>query len=121
MIVHSIKQTEVNLNYTMTETKKEYSSLTRASSKQTWKDSSVQVELLQEYAEVSIVLHQVQQMKLFRMTMFSVGNLLLEEGNKCFELDKVWCLCMSNNLICTAGRLERRSQRSEAMPRCNET
>ena len=72
----------------MTETMIEHISLTFASSKQTLEDSSVQFELLQERTEVSTVLQDVQQGKLFQVTVFYAGTLLLEEGNKCFELNK---------------------------------
>ena len=84
---HSIMQTEENLNYTITEERK-YRSLILATSKETSEELSVQVELLPEKAEVCTVLQHVQQGKLFRGTSFHARNLLLEEGNKCFELDK---------------------------------
>ena len=48
----------------------------------------MQLELLQEMAEVSTVLQKVQQGKLFQVTIFYDSTLLLEEGNKCFELNK---------------------------------
>ena len=88
MSEHSIVQTEVNLNYTITETKKECRSLAFATSKETSEELSVQVELLQVSAEVSTVPQHVQRGKLFRETRFFVSNLLLEEGSKCFELEK---------------------------------
>ena len=88
MSEHSIVQTEENLSFIMTETLKEHRSVTFASSIQISKDLSVQVELLQKSAEMSSVLQHVQQGKLFIVTMIYVGNPLLEEGNKCFELDK---------------------------------
>ena len=90
MCEHSIVQTEVNLNYTITGTKKEHRSLAFATSKQTSEELGVQVELLQESATVSTVLQHVQQGKLFRETRFYASNLLLEEGNKCFKLDKTY-------------------------------
>ena len=83
-----VVQTEETLDSTMTETMIEHISLTFASSKQTLEDSSVQFELLQERTEVSTVLQDVQQGKLFQVTVFYAGTLLLEEGNKCFELNK---------------------------------
>ena len=52
MSEHSIAQREVNLLYTMTETRKEHRSSALASSKQTLKESSVQFQLLQECADV---------------------------------------------------------------------
>ena len=68
--------------------RQEYRRLPFASSKQTSEELSVQVELLQESAEVSIVLQHVQHGKMFPVTMLYVGNLLPEEGNKWFNLDK---------------------------------
>ena len=59
-----------------------------ASSKQTLGESSVQRELLQESAEVFTVQQDVQQGKIFEVTMLHDSTLLLEEGNKCFEFDK---------------------------------
>ena len=85
---HSIVQTEVNLNYTMTETRKEYRSLAFASRKQTLDESTVPFELLQESAEVITVQQDVQQGTLFQVTVFYAGTLLLEERNKRSELDK---------------------------------
>ena len=84
----SIVQTQENLNYTLTETRKEHRSLTFASCKQTLEESSVQFELLQESAEVITVQQDVQQGKLFEETRFYASKLLLEEGNKCFEFVK---------------------------------
>ena len=68
MIEHLIVQTEEILEYTMTETMKERTTFTL--SKQSSEEMSVQFELLQEKAEVSTVLHYVQQGKLFQVTMF---------------------------------------------------
>ena len=84
----SIVQTEEILNHTMTETRKEHRFLSFASSKQTLGESRVQRELLQESAEVFTVQQDVQQGKLFEVTMLHDSTLLLEEGNKCFEFDK---------------------------------
>ena len=85
---HSIVQPEEKFNYTMTETRKEHRSLAIASSKRTSEELSVHVELLQESStEVSTALQHVEHGKFFLMTTFYVGNLLLEEGNKLFELD----------------------------------
>ena len=72
----------------MTEPRKEHRSLTFALSKQTSQEWSVQLELLQESAEVITVQQDVQQGKLFEVTMFYDSNLLFEEGNKCFEFVK---------------------------------
>ena len=68
--------------------KKEYRSSNLATSKETSEELSVQVEQLPEKAEVCTVLQHVQQGKLIRETSFYPRNLLLEEGNKCFELYK---------------------------------
>ena len=88
MSEHSISQTKENLNHTMTETRKEHRFLSFASSKQTLGESSVQHELLQESAEIFTVQQDVQQGKIFEVTMLHDSTLLLEEGNKCFEFDK---------------------------------
>ena len=88
MSKHSTEQTEENLNYTMTETRKEHRSLTIACSKQTLEDSSVQLQLLQESAGVVTVKQDVQRGKLFVVTMFFDSTLHFGEENKCFELDK---------------------------------
>ena len=88
---HLIVQTDENLNYTMSETRNEHRSSGFASSKQTLKESSVQFELLQENAETTTVkklLPHASQANLFSVTTFYADNLLLEEGNKCFELHK---------------------------------
>ena len=60
MSEHSKVQTEVNLNYTMTETRKKNRSLTFALSKQSSQEWSVQLELLQESAEVITVQQDVE-------------------------------------------------------------
>ena len=88
MSEHSISQTKENLNHTVTETRKEHRFLSFASSKQTLGESNVQRELLQESAEVFTVQQDVQQGKIFEVTMLHDSTLLLEEGNKCFEFDK---------------------------------
>ena len=88
MSEHSISQTKENLNHTMAETRKEHRFLSFASSKQTLGESSVQHELLQESAENTAVQQDIQQGKIFEVTMFYDSTLLLEEGNKCFEFDK---------------------------------
>ena len=72
----------------MTETRKEHRSLAFASNRETLEELSVQLKLLQEMAEVSIVLQKVQQGKRFQVTMFYAVTLLLEEGNKYLELNK---------------------------------
>ena len=88
MSEHSISQTKENLNHTMAETRKEHRFLSFASSKQTLGESGVQHELLQESAENTAVQQDIQQGKIFEVTMFHDSTLLLEEGNKCFEFDK---------------------------------
>ena len=92
MSEHSIVQTEVNLNYTMTETKEEHISLAFATSKQFAKhELNVIFALLQETAEATNVKKlqpHAQQANLFLVTTFYADNLLLEQRNKCFELDK---------------------------------
>ena len=88
MSEQSIVQTEEILKYTLTETRKDHRNSAFASSKQTLGESSVQRELLQERAEVFTVQQDVQQGKIFEVTMFHDSTLLLEEGNKCFEFDK---------------------------------
>ena len=85
---HSIVQTERNLNYTMTEGWQGHRTLTLASSKQTWKESKVLLELLQESAEVITIQQNVQQGQLFQVTRFFDSTLLLDEGNKCFNFVK---------------------------------
>ena len=88
MSEHLVVQTEETLDYTMTETRKEHRSLAFASNNETSEELNVQLELLQEMAEVSTVLQKVQQGKLFQVTIVYDSNLLLEEGNKCLELDQ---------------------------------
>ena len=88
MSEQSIVQTEEILKYTMVETRKEHRFLSFASSKQTLGESSVQLELLQESAEKTAVQQEIQQGKIFEVTMFHDSTLLLEERNKCFEFDK---------------------------------
>ena len=92
MSEHLIVQTEETLDYPMTETMQEHRSLDFASNNETSEEMSVQLELLQEMAEVSTVPQDVQQGKLFQVTMFYDSNLLLEEGNKCLELDQSYDL-----------------------------
>ena len=88
MSEHLIVQSEETLDYTMTETMKEHRSLAFTSNNKTSEEPSVQFELLQKSAEVTTEPHDVQQGKLFQVTMFYDSNLLLEEGNKCLELDQ---------------------------------
>ena len=88
MSEHSISQTKENLNHTLTETRKEHRSSAFASSKQSSEELNVQLELVQESAEVFTVQQDIQQGKIFEVTMFHDSTLLLEEGNKCFEFDK---------------------------------
>ena len=76
----------------MTETRKEHRSLAFTSNNETSEEPSVQFELLQKSAEVTTVPQDVQQGKLFQVTMFYDSNLLLEEGNKCLELDQSYDL-----------------------------
>ena len=88
MSEHLIVQTEETLDYTMTETMKKHRSLAFASNNETSEEMSVQLELLQEMAEVSTVLQDVRQGKLFQVTVSYDITLLLEEGNKCYEFVK---------------------------------
>ena len=85
---HSISQTKENLNHTMAETRKEHRFLSFASSKQSSEELNVKLELLQESAENTAVQQDIQQGKIFEVTMFHDSTLLLEEGNKCFEFDE---------------------------------
>ena len=79
MSEHLVVQTEENLDYTMTKTRKEHRSLTFTLSKQTSEETSVQLELLQDRTDVSTVLQNVQQGKLFQVKMFYDSTLLLEK------------------------------------------
>ena len=88
MSEHSISQTKENLNHTMAETRKEHRFLSFASSKQSSEELNVKLELLQESAENTAVQQDIQQGKIFEVTMFHDSTLLLEEGNKSFEFDK---------------------------------
>ena len=88
MSEHSISQTKEVLNHTMAETRKEHRFLSFASSKQTSEELNVKLELVQESAEVFTVQQDIQQGKIFEVTMLHDSTLLLEEGNKCFEFDK---------------------------------
>ena len=88
MSEHLVVQTEETLDYTMTETMQEHRSLAFASNNETSEEMSVQLELLQEMAEVSTVLQDVRQGKLFQVTVSYDITLLLEEGNKCYEFVK---------------------------------
>ena len=90
MSEHLIVQTEETLDYRMTETRKEHRSLAFASNNETSEEMSVQLELLQEMAEVSTVLQDVRQGKLFQVTVFYDITLLLEERNKCYEFVKCY-------------------------------
>ena len=90
MSEHLIVQTEETLDYTMTETMKEHRSLAFASNNETSEEMSVQLELLQEMAEVSTVLQDVRQGKLFQVTVSYDITLLLEERNKCYEFVKCY-------------------------------
>ena len=85
-----VVQTEETFNYTMTETMQEHRSLAHALSKnETSEEPRVQFELLQgRSAEVSTVLQDVRQGKLFQVTVFYDITLLLEERNKCYEFVK---------------------------------
>ena len=88
MSEHLIVQTEENLDYPMMETSKEHRSLEFALNNEVSEELSVQLELLQEMAEMSTVLHRVQQGKLFQVTKFNAVTLLLEEGNNYLEFNK---------------------------------
>ena len=79
MSEHLVVQTEENLDYAMTKTRKEHRSLTFTLSKQTSEETSVQLELLQDRTDVSTVLQNVQQGKLFQVKMFYDSTLLLEK------------------------------------------
>ena len=85
-------QTEETLDYTLSETMKEHRSLAFTSNNETSEEASVQFELLQKSAEVTAVTQDVQQRKLFQVTMNYDSNLPLEEGNKCLELDQSYDL-----------------------------
>ena len=74
----------------MTETKNVHRSLTFSLGETTFEEWSVQFELLQECAEVITIQQDIQQGKLFQVTMFFVRNLHFEEGNKRFELDQMF-------------------------------
>ena len=88
MSEHLVVQTEETLDYRMTETMQEHRSLAFASNNETSEEMSVQLELLQEMAEVSTVLQDVRQGKLFQVTVFYDITLLPEERNKCYEFVK---------------------------------
>ena len=88
MSEQSIVQTEEILKYTLTETRKEHRNSAFASSKQSSEELNVKLELVQESAEVFTVQQDIQQGKIFEVTMFHDSTLLLEEGNKCFEFHK---------------------------------
>ena len=87
MSEQSIVQTEEILKYTLTETRKEHRNSAFASSKQSSEELNVKLELVQESAEVFTLQQDVQQGKIFEVTMFHDSTLLLEEG-KCFEFNK---------------------------------
>ena len=88
MSEHLVVQTEETLDYRMTETMQEHRSLAFASNNETSEEMSMQLELLQEMAEVPTVLQDVRQGKLFQVTVSYDITLLLEEGNKCYEFVK---------------------------------
>ena len=90
MSEHLVVQTEETLDYRMTETMQEHRSLAFASNNETSEEMSVQLELLQEMAEVSTVLQDVRQGKLFQVTVSYDITLLLEERNKCYEFVKCY-------------------------------
>ena len=90
MSEHLVVQTEETLDYRMTETMQEHRSLAFASNNETSEEFSVQLELLQVMAEVSTVLQDVRQGKLFQVTVFYDITLLLEERNKCYEFVKCY-------------------------------
>ena len=84
MSEHFIKQEEKILEYTTNE----FRSSTFAVGEQTSKESTEQFALLQESAEVSNVLQDVQERILFKVTKFYDSNLLLEEENKYLNIVK---------------------------------
>ena len=90
MSEHLVVQAEETLDYRMTETMQEHRSLAFASNNETSEEFSVQLELLQVMAEVSTVLQDVRQGKLFQVTVFYDITLLLEERNKCYEFVKCY-------------------------------
>ena len=90
MSEHLVVQTEETLDYRMTETMQEHRSLAFASNNETSEEFSVQLELLQVMAEVSTILQDVRQGKLFQVTVFYDITLLLEERNKCYEFVKCY-------------------------------
>ena len=85
---HLVVQTNETLDYTMTETRKEHQSIAFKSNNETSEESSVQFEMLQQSAEIITVQQHVQQRKQFGATTLYASNLLIEEGNKCFEIVK---------------------------------
>ena len=121
MSEHSISQTKENLNHTMAETRKEHRFLSFASSKQTLGESSVQLELLQESAEVTAIQQDIQQGKIFEVTMFHDSTLLLEEGNKCFEFDKSYGFVHEQHLHCLIIVVKKQCIESYAMLQRNMT
>ena len=121
MSEHSISQTKENLNHTMAETRKEHRFLSFASSKQSSEELNVKLELLQESAENTTVQQDIQQGKIFEVTMFHDSTLLLEEGNKCFEFGESYALCMSNNLHCLMIVMKKQCIESYAMLQQNMT
>ena len=90
MSEHLVVQTGETLDYRMTETMQEHRSLAFASNNEISEEFSVQLELLQVMAEVSTVLQDVRQGKLFQVTVFYDITLLLEERNKCYEFVKCY-------------------------------
>ena len=87
MSEHLIVQTEETLD-AMTETMQEHRSLTFALSKQSSEEQLVQLEMLQDGAEVITAQQDVQHGKFFQVTVFYGSTLLLEERNKCYEFVK---------------------------------
>ena len=120
MSEHLVVQTEETLDYRMTETRKEHRSLAFASNNETSEEMSVQLELLQEMAEVSTVLQDVRQGKLFQVTVFFDITLLLEERNKCYEFVKSYDF-VNEQRYTLPGDLNEIVMYQKTMPRRNET
>ena len=89
-----IVQAEGILEYTVTEATNELRSLTFAIGEQTSEESGVQFEPLQESAEVSTVLQDVQGI-LFKVTSFMTVIYSLKKGTNVLNF---MGLCTSNNL-----------------------
>ena len=121
MSEHSIVQTEEVLNHTMAETRKEHRFLSFASSKQSSEELNVKLELVQESAEVFTVQQDIQQGKIFEVTMFHDSTLLHEKETNVLNSTKVMELCMSNNLHCLMIVMKKQCIENYAMLQQNMT